>query len=92
MLEITNIRNGAILNHSNGKETDDYLEIMLECLTDTTSNIRVNGIIPFRVLYLFWRNGHNPICDKNGYSKFLYRCDWLLLFPRQFLYVGTIAS
>lgn len=34
MLEVTNIRNGAILNHARGTETDDYLEIKVEGIAD----------------------------------------------------------
>ena len=30
MLEITNIRDGAILDHNDGIETDDYLEIKVD--------------------------------------------------------------
>lgn len=43
MLEITSHRNGEILNHNHGKETDDYLEIRIEGLADPQSIVFVNG-------------------------------------------------
>ena len=43
MLEVTNIRNGAILNHARGTETDDYLEIKVEGIADPQAIVKVNG-------------------------------------------------
>ena len=43
MLEVTNLRNGAILNHARGTETDDYLEIKVEGIADPQAFVKVNG-------------------------------------------------
>ena len=45
MLEITNLRDGAVLNHHHGVETDDYLEIMLEGMASSQAEVKVNGEI-----------------------------------------------
>lgn len=44
MLEITNLRDGAVLNHHHGKETEDYLEICVCGLTSSQAAVRVNGV------------------------------------------------
>lgn len=44
MLEITNLRDGAILNRHNGIETDEYLEIKVEGIADSRCEVTVNGI------------------------------------------------
>ena len=43
MLEITNLRDGAILNRHHGTETPDYLEITVEGIADTQAAVTVNG-------------------------------------------------
>ena len=43
MLEITNLRDGAVLNRNFGIETDDYLEIKVEGIADCQADVRVNG-------------------------------------------------
>ena len=43
MLEITNIRNGAVLNNSHGCETENYLEVQLNGIADPMSEVRING-------------------------------------------------
>lgn len=43
MLEITNLRDGAVLNRHHGTETEDYLEIRVEGLADTQAQVTVNG-------------------------------------------------
>lgn len=43
MLEITNLRDGAILNRHKGTETDDYLEIKVEGLAEPQAEVTVNG-------------------------------------------------
>lgn len=43
MLEITNLRDGAVLNRHNGVETEDYLEIKVEGLADPQAEVTVNG-------------------------------------------------
>ena len=44
MLEITNFRDGAILDFCSGRETAEYLEIMVEGLADVQAVVKVNGI------------------------------------------------
>lgn len=44
MLEITSHRNGEVLNHNLGKETEDALEIVLQGIADPQSFVTVNGI------------------------------------------------
>ena len=43
MLEITNLRDGAILNRHHGTETSDCLEITVEGIADTQAEVTVNG-------------------------------------------------
>ena len=43
MLEITNLRDGAILNRHHGIETGDYLEITVEGIADPQAEVTVNG-------------------------------------------------
>lgn len=43
MLEITNLRDGAVLNHHHGVETDDFLEIEVTGLAAPQAQITVNG-------------------------------------------------
>ena len=43
MLEITNYRDGAVLDHNHGIETDEYLEIIVEGLAAPQADVRVNG-------------------------------------------------
>ena len=44
MLEITNFRDGAILNRHNGTETEEYLEIKIEGLANPQAYVTVNGV------------------------------------------------
>ena len=44
MLEITNLRDGAVLNRYNGTETEDHLEIKVEGLADPQAAVTVNGV------------------------------------------------
>ena len=44
MLEITNYRQGAILNHNHGVETENSLKVKIEGLSDVGSRVYVNGI------------------------------------------------
>ena len=44
MLEITNFRDGAILNRHHGVETEDYLEIRIEGLAAPQAEVTVNGV------------------------------------------------
>ena len=44
MLEITNLRDGAVLNRHNGIETEEYLEIKVEGLAAPQAKITVNGV------------------------------------------------
>ncbi|MBQ6472473.1 MAG: hypothetical protein IJJ33_10850 [Victivallales bacterium] len=44
MLEITNVRQGAILNHNHGQETKDSLVIRLEGLSDAGYPVKINGV------------------------------------------------
>ena len=53
MLEITNLRNGAVLNHNHGVETDDCLEIQIEGIADPQAVVRVNGQLALRRDRLF---------------------------------------
>ncbi|MBR2874138.1 MAG: hypothetical protein IKB99_11630 [Lentisphaeria bacterium] len=43
MLEITNLRDGAILNRHHGIETENYLEIKIEGLAAPQAEVTVNG-------------------------------------------------
>ena len=43
MLEITNIRDGAVLDHNDGIETPDYLEITVEGIATSQAEVLVNG-------------------------------------------------
>lgn len=43
MLEITNLRNGAVLNRNNGRETEQFLEIELQGLADPQALVKING-------------------------------------------------
>ena len=43
MLEITNYRDGAVLDHNHGIETDEYMEIIVEGLAAPQADVRVNG-------------------------------------------------
>ena len=43
MLEVTSFRNGAVLNHSHGAETDEFLEIKVEGIADPQAFVTVNG-------------------------------------------------
>ncbi len=42
MLEITNLRNGAVLNRNHGVENDEYLEFELQGLADPQALVRIN--------------------------------------------------
>lgn len=53
MLEITNFRDGALLNHHHGIETDDYLEIKVEGIASPQSEVTVNGVPAMRADRLF---------------------------------------
>ena len=44
MLEITNIRQGQILNHNHGIETGDALEVKVEGISDYAGRVRINGV------------------------------------------------
>ena len=44
MLEVTNFRDGAVLNHYDGVETDDYLEIPVTGIADPQAEVTVNGV------------------------------------------------
>ena len=44
MLEITNLRDGAVLTRHHGIETEDYLEIRIEGLADPQAEVTVNGV------------------------------------------------
>ena len=43
MLELTNLRHGAVLNHHDGKETPSGLEFVVEGLAASTAQVKVNG-------------------------------------------------
>ncbi|MFA6929337.1 MAG: hypothetical protein WCT05_03345 [Lentisphaeria bacterium] len=43
MLELSNVRHGAVLNHHDGKETSNGLEFFLEGLAPSTAHVKVNG-------------------------------------------------
>ena len=45
---ITNLREGTVLNHNFGVETDDYLEIKVEGLASPQSTVTVNGVLAER--------------------------------------------
>lgn len=44
MLNITNFRQGAVLNHNHGKETDKGLTVQIEGISDYGRPVKVNGI------------------------------------------------
>ena len=44
MIEITNLRQGAILNHNHGKETSDALLVRIEGISQAGTPVSVNGI------------------------------------------------
>jgi hypothetical protein len=44
MIKITNLRQGAILNHNHGKETSDALLVRIEGISDFGTPVSVNGI------------------------------------------------
>ena len=48
MLEITNLRNGAVLDSNSGIEGADYLEITVEGLASAQSHVMVNGKVADR--------------------------------------------
>lgn len=48
MLEITNLRDGAVLDHRCGCETDDYLEITVEGIAAPQAIVKVNGTVAQR--------------------------------------------
>ena len=43
MLEITNLRDGAVLDRNFGTETEDYLEIKVQGIADPQAEVKVNG-------------------------------------------------
>ena len=45
MLEITNLRDGAILNRHHGIETENYLEIKIEGLANPQAEVTVKGLL-----------------------------------------------
>lgn len=53
MLEIASHRNGAVLNHNDGLETDNFLEIKISGLADPQAAVTVNGEKTFRSDRLF---------------------------------------
>ncbi|MBO5792973.1 MAG: hypothetical protein J6S54_10965, partial [Lentisphaeria bacterium] len=44
MLQITNIRQGAVLNHNHGKEDANGLTVLIEGITDFPGPVKVNGV------------------------------------------------
>ena len=44
MIEITNFRQGAILNHNHGIESDKSLKVTIEGVSDAGTQVKVNGI------------------------------------------------
>ena len=44
MLEITNLRDGEVLNHHHGIETEDYLKVTVQGLAAPQAVVRVNGV------------------------------------------------
>ena len=44
MIEITNFRQGALLNHHHGVETENYLRINVEGISNSGCPVTVNGI------------------------------------------------
>ena len=47
MVEITNIRQGAVLNHNPGTETDDGLTVTVEGISASGRPVRVKGTPAF---------------------------------------------
>jgi len=54
MLELTNLRHGAVLNHHDGKETPSGLEFVVEGLAASTAQVKVNGNTAVRCGRNFW--------------------------------------
>ena len=44
MLQITNIRQGAVLNHNHGKEDANGLTVLIEGISDFPGPVKVNGV------------------------------------------------
>ena len=44
MLDITNFRQGAVLNHNHGKETDKGLAVTIEGISEYGRPVKVNGV------------------------------------------------
>ncbi len=44
MIEITNLRQGALLNHNHGKESEKALEIEIQGIVDSGFPVNVNGV------------------------------------------------
>ena len=42
MLQITNLRNGTVLDRNNGMERDDSLEFVVEGVCDSHGQVKVN--------------------------------------------------
>ena len=77
MLQITNLRNGTILNKNNGVERDDSLEFVVEGVCDLPGQVKVNGVAAERNNLVFRSPVHltgafNEIVaqTKNNYGKF----------------------
>ena len=44
MIEITNFRQGAVLNHNHGEESDNALRVTVEGISSSGYPVYVNGI------------------------------------------------
>ena len=44
MIQITNFRQGTILNHNHGKETNDGLTVAIEGLSEGGYPVKINGV------------------------------------------------
>ncbi len=44
MIEITNYRQGAILNHNHGRETEESLLVKIEGLSDMGCPVKINDV------------------------------------------------
>ncbi|MBO7329785.1 MAG: hypothetical protein J6W00_13555, partial [Lentisphaeria bacterium] len=44
MIEITNFRQGAILNHNHGEETEKSLKVRIEGISDHGCPVMINGV------------------------------------------------
>lgn len=53
MLEITSLRNGTVLNHHDGSETNDFLEIVVSGIADPQAWVTVNNVAANRSDRLF---------------------------------------